>query len=481
MYTQINTLQGPLFLFVYGLLGGNIIAARSLSALFSLVGVLGVCLIAARFNHRMVALLSGIFLAFNFYFISEARLASMDMFASVLLIWAFFFLWVYAEKKDAYKKKRTFFFAMIVMCISGALFAAAAMTKLFTVVPLFFLSVYLVILWFKSWKLGKAEATRRFFILSVFALSIIATTSLIMSIYGFEITLQGIFLNNLSRPTMKYYWKLLMLLLFVGILLIPFIFAFITVKKFYRRREVHLLLIWMVPLLIMYIFQSLTWVHHYTIIAPPLCILGGWGIYEYFHSVRDQVPKYIAGKKMEEVIKKRHPIILNEATKRFVPPIVFFDKKRRTVFIIIVVFIFAMIISNFIMVLPVEKPVEYYVAEDLERITDEDDFIISGDPLITNYAGRLQVPEVANLAMVKYPPVTPEMLINLTEFYQVKAIVFTYNLSNQLDYIDYIQQHYEFYKAYEEDGEVSHSEGEIEINMDTFTIYLRPKDYSIEN
>jgi hypothetical protein len=127
------------------------------------------------------------------------------------------------------------------------------------------------------------------------------------------------------------------------------------------------------------------------------------------------------------------------------------------------------------MVLPVQRPVQYYVAEDIEAMTTEDDFIISGDPLITNYANRLQVPEVANLAMVKYPPVTPEQLINYTEWYHVKAVIFTYNLSNQLDYIEYIQEHYDFYKAYDEKGMTSDIEGEIEINMQTFTIYLRPE------
>jgi len=300
-----------------------------------------------------------------------------------------------------------------------------------------------------------------------------------MSIYGFETTFKGIFLDNLYRPEQSFWYKIGMFAMFIGLLLIPFVFAYLPVKRHIRKREVQMLLIWAVPLLVLYIFQSLTWIHHYTLIVAPVCILGSWGIYDFFKSVEHRIPEMKGHDSVDEAMRLKHPYIKNRVTGRFVPNIVFFDKKRAVVYSLIVVFVAALIISNFMMVLPVKKPVEYIVAEDIEKVTAETDFIISGDPLITDYAQRLQPPEAANLAMVKFPPITSELLVNLTVEYNVKAVVFTYNLSGQLDYVKYIQETFVFYKAYDREGYISTTEGEIPIATDTFNLYLRPGNYSL--
>lgn len=470
MYTQMNTMQGPLFMWIYELLDGNIIAVRSLSAVFSLFGVLGACIIAYRIANKEVALLAGVFMAFNYYFIKEGRLASIDLFASVLLIWAFVFLLLYLQKDNHFKRNLLF---------SGLFFALASMTKLFVVIPLICVSVYLVVLWLRRMKFGHREALRRFMAMAVFGITIIVTTVACMSIYGIETTFKGIFLDNLYRPEQSFWYKIGMFAMFTGLLLIPFIFAYLPVRKHIRKREVQMLLIWAVPLLLLYLFQSLTWIHHYTLIVAPVCILGSWGVYDFFNSVKDRIPQPKGKKSIDEVLKQKHPYLKNRVTGRFVPNIVFFDRKRAVIYSLIVVFVAALIISNFVMVLPVKKPVEYTVAEDLEKLTTETDFIISGDPLITDYADRLQPPEAANLAMVKFPPVTCELLVNLTVEYNVKAVVFTYNLSGQMEYIDYIQANFVFYKAYDKEGFVSTIEGEIPIATDTFNLYLRPGNYSL--
>jgi len=470
MYTQMNTMQGPLFLWVYELFNGNILAARSLSAVFSLFGVLGACIIAYKIANKEVALLTGVFMAFNFYFIKEGRLASIDLFASVLLIWAFVFLLLYIKKDNHFKRNLLF---------SGLFFALASMTKLFAVIPLIGVSIYLIVLWLRRMKFGKEEALRRFMAMAVFGVTIIATTVACMSIYGIETTFKGIFLDNLNRPEQSFWDKIGMFAMFMGLLLVPFIFAYLPVTRHIKKKEVQMLLIWAVPLLVMYMFQSLTWIHHYTLIVAPVCILGSWGVYDFFNSVQDRIPRPKGKKSIEEVLKQRHPYIKNRVTGRFVPNIVFFDKKRAIIYSLIVIFTAALIISNFVMVLPVKRPIEYTVAEDIEKVTTETDFIISGDPLITDYADRLQPPEAANLAMVQFPPVTPQLLINLTVEYNVKAVVFTYNLSGQMDYVEYIQDNFVFYRAYDKEGQISSVEGEIPIATDTFNLYLRPDNSTI--
>lgn len=158
MYSQINTMQAPLFLYVYSLLDGNIVACRSLSAVFSVLGILGVCLISRRIANNGVALVSGVFVAFNFYFLKEARLASMDLFASVLLIWGFFFLTRFIQGEDHGRAN---------LFVSGCLFAVASMTKLFAVIPTMGVSIYLATLWLRGRGMSEQETGVSFLSLCV--------------------------------------------------------------------------------------------------------------------------------------------------------------------------------------------------------------------------------------------------------------------------------------------------------------------------
>lgn len=481
MYTQINTLQGPLFLFIYSLFSGNIILCRSLSATFSLAGLLGVILLTRRISNRGAALLAGIFLTFNYYFLKEGRLASLDMFASVFLIWAFFFYLRASEKNKQYTAD---------FILSGVCFSLACMTKLFAVIPLAVLSMYILVRWFHGWKKGMKETVKRFVAMGIFATAIIITVVIVMSIYGLETTFYGIFLNNLSRPSQPFYVKLGQFLLFFGVLMVPFLFSYIPLRRYYQRKEVQILVIWLVPLQIMYLFQSLTWVHHYTIIVPPLCILGSLGVYDFFYGTYYKHPAEVEGEGEGETDAQKDrdrnrdkDVKAKGIGKRwlsslasYVPETILNNRKKRVVFVLSTIFIVVLIAHSFATVIPVKKPVEYTVAEDIAGITEEEDFIISGDPLITNRADRLQVPEVANLAMVKYPPITEEMLINLTEEYDVKVVVFTYNLSFQEKYVAYIRENFTFFKAYDHEGAFSNVEGEIPVAKETFNIYVRPDD-----
>ena len=54
-------------------------------------------------------------------------------------------------------------------------------------------------------------------------------------------------------------------------------------------------------------------------------------------------------------------------------------------------------------VLGAHRPIEDVVAEDLKDLTEEDDLVICGDPIIALMADRLQPPDAVNLAEVRYP------------------------------------------------------------------------------
>ena len=142
-----------------------------------------------------------------------------------------------------------------------------------------------------------------------------------------------------------------------------------------------------------------------------------------------------------------------------------------------VLFIGSMITSNVAVVLLAEKPAYAYVAEEVLNITSDGELIISGDPIVAILSERLQVPELTNLAEVKYPFITSDELIYLTEQYHVRTVVLTYNLSSMNEYVAYVREHFEFHAAYAvDDGElaVARTPGVVNITEETYTIYHRP-------
>lgn len=433
MYTQINSVQAPLFLWIYSLIGGDIILARVISAVFSIFGTIGVILIAYKLKNKRTALYAGIFTSFNYYFIKEGRLASLDLFCTVLLIWAFYFMILFLKN---YILKRNLVF-------SGILFSLASMTKLFAVIPLIGVALYLLLWCFIGYRKDKKKYRKILFSLIIFAITIIITTLVIISIFGIEETFRGCFLNNLNRPHQKFWDKVSPFLDFLFYFSFPIFLSIIVIKKYRKTKELQILLCWIFPLLLFFIFQPITWSHYFTLLIPPFAILGALGL------------ENLLSENSYKLKKKNY------------------DKKKIALFSITFIFILSQIFYGFFVVLTVEKPIEALVAYDVKKLTTKDDFVISGDPTIALYADRNQVPETTNLAKVKFTPLLSQKLINLTEKYKVKVVVFTYNLTNSQKYVTYIKNNFEFYKAYDNNGNCSIIEGKIKISQQNFNIYIR--------
>ncbi|MDD3494173.1 MAG: glycosyltransferase family 39 protein [Candidatus Thermoplasmatota archaeon] len=446
MYTQINVVQAPFFLYVYSLFQGNVVACRLLSAFFSLLGVAGVYLFTRRVADSQAAMVAGAFMACNYLVVKESRIASMDLFASVLLIFAFYFLLVALQRQTG----RTVF-----LSLSGVLFAMSALTKLFAFIPLACVSLYLFVLWLHRHGYGRER--RHLLFLSAFFLAALGGGLTILSIYGLETTFTGMVLNNLYRPEQSLGDKIRQVATFGALMSVPLAFSLYAIRKRYRWRETHLLLIWLLPLLVFFLVQSLTWMHHYILIVPPVCILGALGLHEVFTSSDPASgPRFSPGLWTGRLRAAQHSA-----------------RSRVAAVLVTVIFIGGMVVSGSVAVFTTEEPVAYQVAEDVRQLTTETEWVISGDPTVLLYADRLQVPEITNLAMVKYPQITSAVLVNLTERYNVSTVVVTYNLSTHSGYLDYLGQHFQFHRAYDQEGNVSTVPGIIPVSTDTYVLYHR--------
>lgn len=96
-------------------------------------------------------------------------------------------------------------------------------------------------------------------------------------------------------------------------------------------------------------------------------------------------------------------------------------------------------------------PVIYKIAGKIKKLTSPEDFIISGDPLVTVLSNRRQPPGAINVAEVQYPPLTSDMLRDVCKKYKVKAIVLTHGLLKEKeDFSQLVKENYQLIAEYKD-------------------------------
>ncbi|MBN1539279.1 MAG: phospholipid carrier-dependent glycosyltransferase [Candidatus Thermoplasmatota archaeon] len=453
MYSEINTQQGPVFSFVIELLNGNPLPVRSMTVMLSLAGIFGMILLSYHHGGRNVAMVSSLFLALNYAFFKESRHASFDLYATVLLIFGFLALQLYFKKVERKEdgQRRDPRKVILLLIITGALFSLSAMSKLFAVIPMISVGAYMLFLYLRD-RRSEIKSGVEPWHLIVLAVSTLVVILFSLSIYGFSNTVDGMLLDNLNRPWFSITEKLRTISLFLLFTSAPLVLSLVSISREWRHRTTQLMLVWVLPLFVFIILQSPLWEHYLILLLPPICCLGGKG---FMILVAD-----LKGSEREKGIGS------------FGTP---WSVRKRWSSTLVMAGILYMVLSlgfETVMVFATDTVIERDIAKEVELLTDQEDIIISGDPMIGVYADRLQPPEATNLAMVRYPALTDEELINITVENNVSLVIFTYELSSYDLFIDFIKEHFDFYKAYTRSGTTSGIEGEIPIGFNSFNIYV---------
>ena len=421
LYLDFNTLQAPLFQGVYSLFGGDLIMARSLSALLGVLGILAVMFIVHRYVGKWPALFIGVLMCFESYHLKESRLASLDMGVTTLLVLAFLFLFLTLERDSRYRR----YFAVV----AGVFFALASMTKLFAVIPMGAVYCWLLLQMIMDRRREGCFRPEEIRVMAIIPLSVIISVAAILIVFGPVRTIDGMLLSNLEgRAAQDLLEKLgnigTFLLLDLGVLIL----ALISMQLFKKERLVRLSLVWLLSLTMWFALQPITWDHHMTLLVPPLFIMSGVGVNRLFTSMRGLWD----GRRFNRMVKGRSLPIFSG--------------------ILLIAIVVGFLTPSIITVATVERPVEYDVGRELASITDEDDWILSGDPLIPLLADRLQVPDAVNLAQISHPKLMDEDLIDLCEEYGVSTVVITYRISELTAFKEYVQTNFTFIMGYLEDG-----------------------------
>ncbi len=468
MYVDVNTQQGPLFTFLLDILNGDPINTRLLTIAISLIGVIGIIAISEITGNKRIGIISSLFLAANYIFFKESRHVSSDLYCAVFLILGFYTLFLYYRGLDGegdMQEDRRLLDPKVIfpLLITGILFSMAAMSKLFAAIPIISVGVYMLVGSIRG-SIGIHDKKVRIEHIIILVVSTVIPSLLLMSIYGFENTLNGMFLDNLNRPSMPIDEKLFTLLKFLAFSSVPFVLAMISVVKEIQLRSVKLMLVWSVPLFVYLLIQSPLWEHYFIILLPPVCYLGGRGFNYLFQDRKD----------MDD---------LHESEEIRVPQKIWYKKLKPGSLPLIslgILFIFVSMGVEGGILLDTGEAIEWGIARDVSDAIEKDEFMISGDPIIGVYADRLQPPEATNLAEVRHPPLDDLELINITCDYDVQLVIFTYHLSKYDLYVKFIKENFDFKRAYQKHWTISDIEGRIPMGERTFNMYIQKENVNLQ-
>jgi hypothetical protein len=208
-----------------------------------------------------------------------------------------------------------------------------------------------------------------------------------------------------------------------------FIYLF-TLRKWDVKDEKNLyLILWALLLLIPIMVQGRTFQHHFAFAAYPLSILTAGVI--------------IDGKKVKKI-----------ALSGFV-------------------------IGNICLLsfLCVSSPQDrsYDVAKEIENITQPDDMLISGNPIINVISHRFAPPNITNLAAYHYPPVQDNDIIYWLEKNGTTSIVLYYHLGDMERVTDFLEKssQWNMYKEISGKGQLLFDGYIPKFSEDVYRIYIK--------
>ncbi|MEA3557912.1 MAG: phospholipid carrier-dependent glycosyltransferase [Candidatus Thermoplasmatota archaeon] len=414
LYSQINTVQAPVMLTIYGLIEADPVIFRLFSTLCSLVIMAFVMWVGYRIGGRHVMVAAGSFMALDLMFLHESRLASLDMFC---LLWVVVGIAYLVRLRQSGRKRSA--------TLMGVSFAIASMIKLFGIIATGAVGLILLIDLLSELGVFRRIGVSRFLPpkrsgiklehIALFTLSFFLFVLLIMVRYGVMEVIEGTFLNQLNRPISPLSIKLTTFGVFLLLNVIAFPFMFFGIRSLYRRPEGVILIISGFYLL-WFMFQATTWFHHLIFLSPVVALTAGIGVIE---------------------VSKRW-----SRRKRFrnVPGIT----RRVLIYAEVILVLSAAVIGGGFSYLVKERgeSIQTRASEILVDLTDEGDFVISGDPIIAVMANRPMPPEMINVAKLQFPDITPENLTRACIEYAVEVVVLAYHLEEMTEFVDFVEGNY---------------------------------------
>lgn len=400
LYTDIPCDQAPLAFYFGALLKGDVVTLRVLNATLSVAAVAACMFVARKIGGDIAMVATGLFLAVDFAFVREARLFSLDGMASYMLAFGLLSFYYYAKRGDR-----------LAVFLAGLFIGLSTAVKLLGGLGLLALILFFVFEAVRERTFKRSRAVDLGIMVAASAVPIV----LFLLMLGYSEMLQGMLFDQTHRefePLFK-----LSILAYLGLNL-TYILPIAYARELWRvGPEVRYLIIVSGIMLAFMLLQPLVFFHHMVLMSPALAILAGFVTAET-----------IMFKKGHKKKSRLHHVIKKEVTL------------RRFATVIIMVDIVASMGLAFYGVAAQGEPSEIVYADKLRGMTGQDDWVISGDPLIATYADRQIPPEVVNVAYRRYPQLTLEDLEQAIEKYNVSVVVLCFRLKEIDGFVQYLRE-----------------------------------------
>ncbi len=399
LYTDVPCDQAPLAFYFGALLKGDVVTLRALNAALSLAAVAACMYVARRIGGDIAMVSTGLFLAVDFAFVRESRLFSLDGMATYMLAFSLLSFYFYAKRGDR-----------LAVFLAGIFIGLSAAVKLLGGLGLLALVLFFVLeaVRERSFRASKAIDMGIMVVASAIPLTVFLIT------LGPSEMLQGMLFDQTHRefePLFK-----LSILAYLGLNLTYILPVAYARELWGVGPEVRYLLVVSGVILAFMLLQPLVFFHHMVLMSPALAILAGFVTSETVKFKKGQKKK----SKLYYVLKK------DKTMRRFATAIIMVDLAASSALAM-----YGVAFQG--------EPSEIVYAERLAEITDLDDWVICGDPLIATYADRQVPPEVVNVAYRRYPQLTLTDLQQAIQTYDVSVVVVCFRLAEIEGFIEYLR------------------------------------------
>jgi hypothetical protein len=282
--------------------------------------------------------------------------------------------------------------------------------------------------------------------LLIYTLSFFLVVFFIMARYGVMEVIEGTVLNQLNRPVAPFATKLAFFGLFILLNAVAVPFFLFGIKTTYRRPEGVILLI-SALYLFWFMFQATTWIHHLIFLSPVISLTAGVGVIAF--------TKWWSRRKF----------------LRRIPNI---SKKMVVYAEVTLILLTAVIGGGFSWVVKESSStMDHRAAVIVMEITEEGDFVISGDPLVTVKANRLVPPNLVNVAELQYPVITNDELNDTCIKFRVEAVIITYRLEQMNGFVDFVETNYRLKAT------IQYDDFYLDDEVREYLIYYLPIDSSL--
>ncbi len=389
LYTELPCDQAPAAFLLGSVFWGDVVSLRALTATLAVLAV-GACMAASRHMAGARAmLLTGALLAVDFTFLRESRLFSLDSLSASFLAFSLLAFVLYLRDRR-----------LPFLAASGLLVGASASMKLIGIVGLAGMLLFVAL------ELYGRRNTMRNALTTASALLIASALPVIVLLFvlGPSEMIDGMVFSQGHRA-FDAFLKLSVVAYFG--LSVAYLLPLARAKTLWTTgAEERLLLCVTAAILAFTLLQPLVFLHHLALASPALAILAGVAI------DREIGPKKCMWRMDSGAIASKWRPRVRAATSLFLVTI--------TVSAGLSVYGLA----------SQEEPMQVTYGSALSELTGEDDWVVSGDPIIAAYADRRVPPGLVNVAARQYPELTFDTLVATIVAYDVAAVVVCYHLND---------------------------------------------------